>query len=667
MDAGIYPDPGKMNVDSGALITLNGQFQMRGGSADTGQSDTDNCGEAAARHKETQLTSRQELESYVPQFLPYPLSASPGKTGATDTDDILGSLFLTSSLPVTPSQTHSTPTYPSSRPSQSDAFLTVLSMRTSPSSFVRPTAEPSIVPQPSVKFLLSSIPLLRSTPTCFPTAPFGSPCHVEGARPPTHSASKSVTSNLASQRTITPAIPVKVNNFGIHTPSWYFGVVFGTIAGVALLVFLVSIILCVWKRTVRRRRARDTVVPWATGFGDEEQGGFVGSRGVSSQNAAMNLGSLEDLAYVRAWSPSGDRDVGEPRRAARSPQSSKYSLHDHPIPNHGLFSEDPVTGSRPTSSKPLHPRNTFRQLPSHLIDDDLAARAIQEEGSAHARVPGLPARLRRRSRSRLGDTAAVNPYVDLLSSPRQQARGPHQSMTERLRNLEKREDSWDRLPTPGRDQPREDFEPWAASFRANLVNAFSALAAGLGATRSAANREPEDNLTAAPIRRWTSNRESPSKPLSRRTSSRTSLSYKGWVLHEKGDGTGIVQFLPNLEKYGTADTILQKKPSPILSFGDHDGEKISLSDDKTEHSQRTAIHRNLVPLVVSSAPEKAIIRSESPFKRLGSAAPSKRSLLSRDSSCSVYSTSSSLKSRSSNQRLGISRLQSIPSIAEHGV
>src|SRR5205807_5158708 len=130
-------------------------------------------------------------------------------------------------------------------------------------------------------------------------------------------------------------------------------------------------------------------------------------------------------------------------------------------------------------------------------------------------------------------------------------------------------------------------------------------------------------------------------------SSSTSLGYKGWVLHEKGDGTGIVQFLPNLEKYGTADTIQQKngRLSPILSFGNHDGEKISLSDDKTEHIQRTAIHRSLVPLVVSFAPEKAVIRPESPFKRLGSVAPSKRSLLSRDSSCSVYSTSSSLKSR----------------------
>ena len=675
MDAGICPDPGKIplsNADGGALLALNGQFHMHSRSNNSEQHDTDKCSEAAVDRKET---SRQELESYVPlsatlvtnsHFLSYSLSASPGKSGVSDVDDSLGSPFLTSSSPVTPFQSHTTPTYPSSRPSPSDVPLTLLSIRISPSAFVRPTAEPSIVPQSSVKSLLSSVPLLRSTSTCFPTVPFGSPCHVQDARPSTPSASKSVASSLASQRTITPAIPAKVNNFGVHAPSWYFGVIFGTIAGIALLVFLVSIILWVWKRTVRRRRARDTVVPWATGSGDEEQGGFMRSRGVSSQSAAMNLGSLEDLAYVRAWSPSGDRDVGEPRRAARSPQSSKYSLHDHPIPSHGLFSEDTMTGSRPTSSQPLYPRNTFRQLPSHLIDDNLAARAIQEEGPAHSRVP---TRLRRRSRSRLEDAPVVNPYVDLLSSPQQQAQGPHQSMAERLRNLEKREGSWDRLPTPGRDQPREDFEPWAASFRANLVNALSALAAGLGATRSAANHELEDNLTAAPIRHRMSNRESPSKPSSQRTSSSTSLGYKGWVLHEKGDGSGIVQFLPNLEKYSTVDTTQRKsgRLSPILSFSNHDGEKISLSDDKTEHIQRTTIHRSLVPLVASSAPEKAIIRPESPFKSLGSAVPSKRSLLSRDSSYSVYSTSSSLKSRNSNQRFGVSRLQPIPSIAEHGV
>jgi hypothetical protein len=379
------------------------------------------------------------------------------------------------------------------------------------------------------------------------------------------------------------------------------------------------------------------------------------------RNAAANLGSFEDLTHSPPWPSGMDRNAREPMWAgATGVNDVTYSLRDHPIPGHGLFSDaTPAPTFRPTSTS--HPTVGLRQLPSHLIDEELSARAMLD-GSYLA---GRPVRLRKSSHNRMQE---ANPYIDSgdtlrsgSTAPADQQRNKVESLAERLRNLGKQheEPSWDRLPTPGRDQPREDVEPWAASFKSSLVNAFNTFAAGLTSSGASANPQTDDGFTTAPIRRRESIRDNSHKPLTRKGSSD---SRAHWVLYEKGDGTGTVQFLPTLEKY-EGGQIGRKRPGkfePLLSFGD--GESITTYEEKGEHFRRTSARRSLIPLVVSSTPAKAIIRPESPFKKRESIYSSS---VSRNSS--VYSTVSSLNHGAIRRKAGFPCLPRVPSIAKHGL
>lgn len=388
------------------------------------------------------------------------------------------------------------------------------------------------------------------------------------------------------------------------------------------------------------------VVPWARL--DEERGGtdsVVDVDEVSSDEAARsarNLGSLEQLAHVQAWSPRGDRDVGEPRRAY-APQDvngSMYSLRDHPIPGYGLFSEDSLASSFDGhSTTPLRPMTALRQLPSHLIDENLASRAHSEA----TRYSGSPINLGQ------GD-AARNPYLSgmrprLMETHGHRHNGPwdqqsvttHRTMAERLRNLGKQppEPTWNRLPTPGRGMPKEETEPWAASFKSSLVNAFNAVAAGI--TSSAAvptMRDEDDILTARPTRR---NRASArgTSDLSWETSSASARS-KGWALEEKDDGTGVVHFLSSLEKYDDQSDMAQRPSMHVhtLSFGD--GESISTYDERSS-SFRQVSTRDVPPtLMPSSTAQEILLRAE---RNDVNRVTSPESSLSRESS--VYSPGTS--------------------------
>jgi len=474
------------------------------------------------------------------------------------------------------------------------------------------------LPKPDSSFSQNSVSGLGSLTTPLSFNCLGSPCSsTEGS---------STTTSAAQLITVAPAVPANVSNFGVKPSSWYFAIIFGTIGGIALLILLVSFIVFIFRIIKRRRMARNIDVPWAASTGDEEQGRF-GSQDLSlrSVNTAIHP---QDLANGRL------------RTSGRVPNESGYTLYNHPIPGSRLFSDESLPPKSERLSLGHNPRptnlNTLRFLPSHLVDEELTDRAIQEDGAYS--FSGRPIGLRRRSRGRFDDTIEVNPYLNPPSEPTpiKDQRNPisapeRQPLVERLRNVsdqgKEQSVSWDRLPTPGRDQTvMEDSEPWASSFKAGLFNAFNALASGLKTYDPGENGPDGDKLTQMPTRRRPSIRHSYMEPIPRKSLTKS----PGWVLHERHDGTGTVQFLPKLEKQYDS---FQSTPTPrsLLPFGRFKAFPPTPNDEKGEF-------RRTERLIYPSTPFPPATAMVHPHRAKHIPSSTKRNPISRDSS--IYSTSS---------------------------
>lgn len=429
----------------------------------------------------------------------------------------------------------------------------------------------------------------------------------------------------------------------MHNPPFYVGVVLGTIAGIVLLSALVAwLIRC----KAKRRRAARTVVPWARS--DADDGRLEAGHGNVDRLAvgAMHLGSREDLAHVQAWSPRGDRDVGEPRRSESYLNGSRYSLHNHSIPGHTLFSDKSLGGLSAFEGNDgpgLRPNRTLRQLPSHLIDESFVARARREEEALkYAQYYGRPTPERTangRISTRLGGSPPRRLSQEGYTFASHWDQGsPKRSMVERLRNLGKPSElsleDIGPLPTPGvplRDG-KDEVEPWTSTFKTSLVNAFNSVAANL--SRAPHIELGDDNLTALPRRAtrksvrnaFCDEQTDGGKGLFRYGSTST-VESKPWTLEEKPDGSGVV----HLHVSGNEIPRRPSMPPPNLSFGD--GE--SIYDDHGSDFHRMRSGESQIPLIASSKPPPALIRPEAHFS--GSLHENfNESLASRESS--IHST-----------------------------
>ena len=548
MDAGVLVQPPQILFsipDGSAPLTYgsNGQFQVSSSGSEGQQGvphgDTDSNGEDTPVSDEPDESSALQgsevftkatpshqpvhpLESFVPSFESTPSPTRVPSSPLTTTASVK-KLFSNEVPTLSPQISLSLSGISSETRDLSPFTFRPLSSSKSVSSF---SQSKSVSGSGSL-----TIPLSFNGASCL-----GSPCSISTTE------GSSTTTSAAQLITIAPAVPAKVSDFAVKPSSWYFAVIFGTIGGVALLIFLMTFIVVIFRKLKRRRMARNIDVPWAASPGDEEQGRlFFGSRDSSfrSVNTAIYSGQHEDLTR-------------EQLRTSVANESG-YTLYNHPIPGSRLFSD----GSPPPKSERLslgHHRptnlNTLRFLPSHLIDEELADRANRSDGAYT--LSGRPVGLRKRSRGHLD--IEVNPYINPPSEPltpikdeRNPASAPKQQpLIDRLRNLGNQDKeqsvSWDRLPTPGRDQTvTEDKEPWASSFKASLFNAFNGLSSGLKTHNTGENG---DRLTQMPTRHKPSIRHSYMEPIPRRTSTKS----PAWILHERHDGTGTVQFLPKLEK-----------------------------------------------------------------------------------------------------------------------
>ena len=409
-------------------------------------------------------------------------------------------------------------------------------------------------------------------------------------------------------------------------------------------------------------------LPWAKPVDDSwglESGHCPGSDVDIAAISAMNLGSREDLADVQAWSPRGDRDVGEPRRAESGSNGSTYSLQNHPIPEYCLFSDDSVrafASSEGYSTASLLPHHNLRQLPSHLVDQELAARVSREHASSNDNVDDRmdsPSRNTNRDCGTPRETMNKPRFLSLrgngLNVPwRLSPSIKNRSMVERLRNHGKpAEPPWEQISSiqnldeiDKKDVEADSEEPWSTSFKSSLVSAFNTVAANLSSAVGAPQMNNGNGLTSALSKRTTrkSVRDTfwgedvlKTKELSRETSVSTMTS-KAWTLEETREGAGVVHLLiPSIQVCGDEPVVQRPHLSgPTLSFGDGD-DLISDCDDNgrrrvVEHPPQVA-----VPLIASEKPPPAVIRPDRYHERRNTRKAVKSSLSRAESGSSNYS------------------------------
>lgn len=470
---------------------------------------------------------------------------------------------------------------------------------------------------------------IQSTgPDNFSTESFtsGSSSTLSVVNDPSSSIVSSTTTNSTAPavNTVTaPPISGRPENLSAPNPSFYVGIVLGTVAVIACLCALIAWFIRLRSHARRRRVARSLNIPWVKSDDGDTWGLGSGHRSGSDMDlaaiSAMNLGSREDLADIQAWSPRGDRDVGEPKRAENYVNGSTYSLQNHPIPEYCLFNDDSVrafASSEGHSTTSLLPHHNLRQLPSHLIDQELAARVSREHVSL--RFNDNIDRMDSPSRINCGTPRETmnNPRFlslrgDCLNVPwRPNSGRSPRSTVERLRNHGKpslTEPPWEQTSSSQiNNKTNAEAEPWSTSFKTSLVSAFNAVAANLS-TAAGAPRMNEGSFTPVPPKRtvrnsvrdtfWDEN-VAKAKGLSRETSNSTVTS-KAWTLEETREGAGIVRlFIPGVP---TSDNEMRvQRPhlsGPILSFEDRDG-VISYGDG----SSRPIVQHSQVPLIASEKP-----------------------------------------------------------------
>ncbi|KAF8182899.1 hypothetical protein BJ912DRAFT_1044125 [Pholiota molesta] len=356
-----------------------------------------------------------------------------------------------------------------------------------------------------------------------------------------------------------PPIPANLN---VHPATFYVGISLGSLVAVALVTAL---------------------MPGGSSENSEKTKGLESGRNASEMDddtlAALNLGSREDLAHIQAWSSHRDRDVGEPKHAPTDPNTFLYGSNPYGRPRRTLYTDQGYGYPNTEYSSNPAPRH----LPSHLIPDDISARAHQRENSLYTR----------NTVSSGMDRAYGDPRRTAAWQQESLPEGPlSRSMADRLRNVGKH-----RLMMTQTDYHRPPVQ----------LSERKSLSSGKG----------------------------DGSGISRRGSVATTAS-KPWTLEEIADGAGVVHLhLPEIEEHEHAS---QRPPlhRPTLSFGD--GENISMDNNAKAGRQNFQSRDPQIELFASSKPKRAFIRPETYFARQKSTETVNAKSVSRASS--IYSTQS---------------------------
>ncbi|KAF5314477.1 hypothetical protein D9619_011919 [Psilocybe cf. subviscida] len=462
----------------------------------------------------------------------------------------------------------------------SDALPTLSSSSLTETSLSVPSDSSSLsLPESSTTKAVTRSSSALSTPVLTSKSPTATTSgHSSRPSSTSHSqASSLLSSGTASQAAATAAYrPLSPNSqqLNTHSPSFYVVVSVAAVVGAAIVVALIAWCIRLLTKARRRRRSRRTTVPWGNPPNDKENRMEVGQANCEdsfSSTSGTNSGSGRDLDCAQGWLHHGELDVGEVHRGRFDVNGNP--LRDHPIiPGRTLpadYAFDEVD-----LGPYLRPNQNLRHLPSHLVDEDLAARARLETCPVHSNILGPPLSLRGGVFAERGPS----PVSGIEKSPRtassvyenceekivsdEEPTAPPRSMAERLRSIGKSP-----IEAPcelGAQLPRSDEhqrdEAWAASLKNSLVCAFNAVAVNIsGAPRMGDKIDtPTRRLRRQSVRdvRW----DKKGSELMRGTSF-SSKDSKPWTLEETREGAGVVHLhIDDPREYRTHATATSNSP-----------------------------------------------------------------------------------------------------------
>ncbi|KAK2460373.1 hypothetical protein APHAL10511_007538 [Amanita phalloides] len=199
----------------------------------------------------------------------------------------------------------------------------------------------------------------------------------------------STSTDGAFASSLQTSLPTTVSSEAVNLKPVYAGIALGTIAGMVCLTALIAWWIRSRSHAKRRRLYDDTDVFWAPS--ENNGGGLEEARDMTQTRfnlESIGLGGREDLAQVESWEPSGDRDVGEPRRLescsnglVNSSQPGPYPCRAAPavlaqrndfLPFIQPFQHGPYPNARPL---PSHLRSV-ESISNGSIDDHSAVSSL---------------------------------------------------------------------------------------------------------------------------------------------------------------------------------------------------------------------------------------------------------------------------------------------------
>ena len=418
---------------------------------------------------------------------------------------------------------------------------------------------------------------------------------------PQATSSSIPTSTPASQSASTPlAVATSsgssndVTDSSNHSVPFYVGVILGTIVVFSCLSTLVAWGIRVYFRSKRRRAFVRTFVPWGKPPGNDD--------GLEEGQDTVYFGTrhVRGDGSMHSWEPTGDRDVGEPRRGSSIDHSPLSPIKRPFVPpfadppyQPGVFYAanstpsfpqlaDSIAYPLPLPQRSQSPYPTARPIPNHQDSSD-----SDIQSSAQSLGPLQVANLAPgdMATSRPGTAFGVTTSQEYFGTPREPIPGskprflaldgigldvpwaPDSNPPTGMNDDHVRHNRSSRVSTRSESSQNRRYgelwmEGWTQSLRQNLVNAVDQVK-----NNFTSGSQTEDHLTPAP-RRIAQQRQSPDhsgwgehlngrlvkRPLKREitASSTSSQLSKSWTLEETGDGAGVVHFR-GLEGYTGCD------------------------------------------------------------------------------------------------------------------
>jgi hypothetical protein len=427
-----------------------------------------------------------------------------------------------------------------------------------------------------------------------------------------------------------------------HTIPFYIGVVLGTIAIIACIGAFIAWWVRLRAHSKRRRKFAATYVPWCKRDGDD---GLEEARDPGFGGGPV---SIADIVHGNSWEPTGDRDVGEPKRShsflytpisplkrpvapfatdnlyhpgvatVQIPQLADSVVYPLPLANpyaatrpmpHHL---DSTNSSIPETANSLGPLQVANIMPGD-VSMSRPATVLGMTGSENVSEFGTPRELVPGSRPRfwgLEGSGLDLPWAPLRMQSKNSRRGSTAESGHKSKHPPPSRTPGELRNSLSRNSSDARTEGWTASLRANFVNAINSVAGNL----IASGHTDRDNLTPVPQRTgqrrlrhdagWAEHvgGKLVGRPLKREATVYSTISQlsRVWSLEETGEGVGVVH-IHSLGTHGSGD---QASSRPVSGYlGTDDGRDHNANGSNLTFTSQT-------PLIITKKPKAAHLKQD---------------------------------------------------------